>query len=223
MRDARLLEGRRDDVDRARRGRRARRRSPRPPAGPGAPMPSSLVTRMRMPVPSSSGAPLLGSPQGGVQRRRRVHLRRDPVSDCRRHGGTRMRLEGREIAVVGAGIGGLAAAMALAQRRARVRVFEQAAALGEVGAGIQIAPNGVAVLEALGMRDAAEALGEPAAGGRARRPPARRGRSPACRSGRRSSPGTAGPTGTSTAPTCWRCSRRGAAEAGVGLVARRRR
>ena len=67
-----------------------------------------------------------------------------------------MRLEGLEIAVVGAGIGGLAAAIALAQRRARVRVFEQAPALGEVGAGLQIAPNGVAVLEALGLRDAAE-------------------------------------------------------------------
>jgi salicylate hydroxylase len=67
-----------------------------------------------------------------------------------------MRLEGLRIAVVGAGIGGLAAAAALAQRRARVRVFEQAPALGEVGAGLQIAPNGVAVLEALGMRDAAE-------------------------------------------------------------------
>ena len=68
-----------------------------------------------------------------------------------------MWLEGRDIAVVGAGIGGLAAAIALAQRRARVRVFEQAAALGAVGGGIQIAPNGVAVLEAMGLRDAAEA------------------------------------------------------------------
>ena len=67
-----------------------------------------------------------------------------------------MRLEGLDIAVIGAGIGGLAAATALAQRRARVRVYEQAVSLGEVGAGIQIAPNGVAVLEALGMRDAAE-------------------------------------------------------------------
>jgi salicylate hydroxylase len=65
-------------------------------------------------------------------------------------------LAGRSIAVVGAGIGGLAAAIALAQRRARVRVFEQALALEEVGAGIQVAPNGVAVLEALGLRDAAE-------------------------------------------------------------------
>lgn len=67
-----------------------------------------------------------------------------------------MHLAGREIAVVGAGIGGLAAAMALAQRRARVHVYEQATVLGEVGAGLQIAPNGVAVLEALGLRDAAE-------------------------------------------------------------------
>jgi len=68
-----------------------------------------------------------------------------------------MRLAEMEIAVVGAGIGGLAAAVALAQRGARVRVFEQAAVLGEVGAGIQISPNGVAVLAALGLRDAAEA------------------------------------------------------------------
>jgi salicylate hydroxylase len=69
-----------------------------------------------------------------------------------------MRLEGRRIAVVGAGIGGLAAAVALAQRGARVRVFEQAPWLAEVGAGIQVAPNGVAVLEALGLRDSAEPL-----------------------------------------------------------------
>ena len=67
-----------------------------------------------------------------------------------------MRLRGRRIAVVGSGIGGLAAAPAPSRRRAEVTVLEQAPALGEVGAGIQIAPNGVAVLEALGLRDAAE-------------------------------------------------------------------
>lgn len=66
-----------------------------------------------------------------------------------------MGLSGREIAVIGAGIGGLAAALALARRGARVRVLERTPALGEVGAGLQIGPNGVAVLEALGLRDAA--------------------------------------------------------------------
>ncbi len=69
-----------------------------------------------------------------------------------------MYLEGAEIAIVGAGIGGLAAATALAQRRARVRVFERAETLGEVGAGLQVGPNAVAVLEALGLRSAAEQL-----------------------------------------------------------------
>lgn len=69
-----------------------------------------------------------------------------------------MWLEGRSIAVVGGGIGGLAAAIALSQRNARVRLFEQAPVFGEVGAGLQIAPNGVAVMEALGLRDAAERL-----------------------------------------------------------------
>lgn len=67
-----------------------------------------------------------------------------------------MRLAGREIIVIGAGIAGLASAIALAQRGAAVRVLERAPALREVGAGIQIGPNAVAVLEALGLRDAAE-------------------------------------------------------------------
>ncbi len=66
-----------------------------------------------------------------------------------------MALKDQEISIIGAGIGGLATATALAQRGARVRVFEQAEGLGEVGAGLQISPNGVAVLEALGVRDAA--------------------------------------------------------------------
>jgi salicylate hydroxylase len=69
-----------------------------------------------------------------------------------------MRLNGCEAAVVGAGIGGLAAALALAQRGARVTVLERATALAELGAGIQVGPNGVAVLEALGLRDDAERL-----------------------------------------------------------------
>lgn len=69
-----------------------------------------------------------------------------------------MSVTGREIAIIGAGAGGLAAALALARRGARVTVFEAAAALAEVGAGIQIGPNGVAVLEALGLGRAAAAV-----------------------------------------------------------------
>jgi len=69
-----------------------------------------------------------------------------------------MALKDQEISIIGAGIGGMAAATALAQKGARVRVFEQAEGLGEVGAGLQISPNAVAVLEALGLRDAAAAV-----------------------------------------------------------------
>ena len=60
-------------------------------------------------------------------------------------------ISGRDVLVIGAGIGGLAAAIALAQRGARVRVLEQSPEIAEVGAGLQITPNGVAVLDALGL------------------------------------------------------------------------
>src|SRR5262245_5570432 len=59
-----------------------------------------------------------------------------------------------KIAVIGAGIGGLAAALALLRRGLDVDVYEQAPQLGEVGAGIQIAANGTRVLYALGLADA---------------------------------------------------------------------
>ncbi len=52
--------------------------------------------------------------------------------------------------VIGAGIGGLACALACARRGMAVRVLERAPAFAEVGAGIQISPNGVRVLDALG-------------------------------------------------------------------------
>ncbi len=60
-------------------------------------------------------------------------------------------LKGQEITVLGAGIAGLAVACALAGRGAAVRVLEQADAIREVGAGLQITPNGAAVLRALGL------------------------------------------------------------------------
>jgi 2-polyprenyl-6-methoxyphenol hydroxylase-like FAD-dependent oxidoreductase len=54
------------------------------------------------------------------------------------------------IAVAGGGIGGLAAAIALARAGRRAVVLEQADGFAEVGAGVQIGPNGVLALEALG-------------------------------------------------------------------------
>ena len=54
----------------------------------------------------------------------------------------------RRIIVVGAGLGGLAAAVGLRQRGFEVEVYEQSPALGEIGAGINITPNGAKVLNA---------------------------------------------------------------------------
>ena len=62
-----------------------------------------------------------------------------------------MLLDGQRIVVLGAGVAGLAGATALARRGAQVRVLEQADAIREVGAGLQISPNGGAVLRALGV------------------------------------------------------------------------
>jgi salicylate hydroxylase len=55
------------------------------------------------------------------------------------------------VLVIGAGIGGLAAACALRERGFEVEVYERAAELGEVGAGLQLGPNAVKVLRALGI------------------------------------------------------------------------
>lgn len=65
-----------------------------------------------------------------------------------------MALDGRKIIVVGAGIGGLAAALAMRGRGAEVTVLEQAEEITEVGAGLQISPNGAVVLQALGLGEA---------------------------------------------------------------------
>ncbi|MGY3437120.1 MULTISPECIES: FAD-dependent oxidoreductase [unclassified Marinovum] len=64
-----------------------------------------------------------------------------------------MSLLGLEVCVVGGGIGGLTTALCLAGRGAQVTVLEQAEALREVGAGLQISPNGLRVIEALGLAD----------------------------------------------------------------------
>src|SRR4030081_3763206 len=57
------------------------------------------------------------------------------------------------ILVIGAGIGGLAAACALRENGFEVEVYERAAELGEVGAGLQLGPNAVKVLRALGIEE----------------------------------------------------------------------
>jgi salicylate hydroxylase len=58
-----------------------------------------------------------------------------------------------KVIIIGAGIGGLAAAAALRQRGFEVALFERATRLEEAGAGVQIGPNGVKVLRALGLED----------------------------------------------------------------------
>lgn len=69
-------------------------------------------------------------------------------------------MQGQNIGIIGAGLGGLAAALALQQRGHRVRVYEAAPSLGEVGAGITLSPNAMRILERLGVRDAIAAVAD---------------------------------------------------------------
>jgi 3-hydroxybenzoate 6-monooxygenase len=64
-----------------------------------------------------------------------------------------------DVIVVGGGIGGLSAAFAVARKGLSVRVLERSAEFGEVGAGIQIAPNCTRILNSYGLLDEAKALG----------------------------------------------------------------
>jgi salicylate hydroxylase len=64
-----------------------------------------------------------------------------------------------EIAVVGGGIGGLAAAISLLQAGFDVHVFEQSRVMREVGAGLQVSPNASRVLHRLGLADELAKLG----------------------------------------------------------------
>ncbi|WP_018698097.1 FAD-dependent monooxygenase [Amorphus coralli] len=66
--------------------------------------------------------------------------------------------EAGSIAVAGAGIAGLTSAIQLARRGHTVDIYERAAALSEVGAGIQLSPNVGRVLSALGLDDALDAV-----------------------------------------------------------------
>lgn len=62
------------------------------------------------------------------------------------------------VLVAGGGIGGLAAALALTRQGLAVKVLEQAAQLGEIGAGIQLGPNAFSAFDALGVGERARGL-----------------------------------------------------------------
>jgi salicylate hydroxylase len=64
-----------------------------------------------------------------------------------------MALEQRSVAVIGGGIGGLAAASSLLEQGLDVHVYEQAGAVRDIGAGIQISPNASRILSRLGIAD----------------------------------------------------------------------
>src|SRR6478672_6713780 len=63
------------------------------------------------------------------------------------------------VAIVGGGIGGMAAAVSLLQAGFDVHVYERAAAVSEVGAGIQVSPNASRVLHRLGLADELARMG----------------------------------------------------------------
>ena len=58
---------------------------------------------------------------------------------------------GPKIAIIGGGIGGLTAAVALARRGVAAEVYEQAPVLEEVGAGVGLWPNAMRALEPIGL------------------------------------------------------------------------
>src|SRR5258706_15704324 len=63
------------------------------------------------------------------------------------------------VVIVGGGIGGLFAANALTAQGLRIAVYEQAPAIGEIGAGVFLTPNSVRHLQRIGLGPAVEKWG----------------------------------------------------------------
>src|SRR5580658_3225157 len=68
------------------------------------------------------------------------------------------------VAIVGGGIGGLTAALALRARGLDAAVFEQAEVVREIGAGVSIHPNAARLLRRVGLQDQLEKIGAPISG-----------------------------------------------------------
>src|SRR5438045_9503406 len=62
------------------------------------------------------------------------------------------------VAIIGGGIGGLTAANALSRAGIEVAVYEAAAELREIGAGVALHPNAMKVLRAIGVEDSVRAV-----------------------------------------------------------------
>jgi salicylate hydroxylase len=69
-----------------------------------------------------------------------------------------------QVAIVGGGIGGLSAALALRARGLNVTIFEQVAELREIGAGVSIHANAALLLQRIGLTDSIKKIGVPIAG-----------------------------------------------------------
>ena len=64
-----------------------------------------------------------------------------------------------KVVIIGGGIGGLAAGLAFLRRGIEVEIHEQAARQSEIGAGLNLSPNALKALRALGVEDEAIAIG----------------------------------------------------------------
>ena len=70
-------------------------------------------------------------------------------------------LEGKKVIIIGAGISGLTATIALQQLGMRVRIYEKADSLRTTGTGLSVMANAIAALKTIGVNDIIEAAGQP--------------------------------------------------------------